>query len=208
MKTLLLLFFAFNAYAQDLSIKNSFQVDLDGQVFRGREPKTLVSELKELGISDVIIFKNDVKGEVLSEIEALNELQIKSHHIPFKWKDLESMELACEQVIDALQIIKRVKRRGDKVYFHCTAGEDRTGLLAGLYRISEENLSVQEAWDEELCARGYGDGNRRKPKIVTNAIHQELSPLFFALAEKIKSGHLTKKSCKSLNIVPAQYRCH
>lgn len=214
MKTLILaLLFSFNSFAVDgLTIGNAFQVDKEGNVFRGKEPKSKVEELAHIGISDVIIFKNQVKTEVDEEIAALADLGITSHHIPFRWKNYPSMIEACEQTVEALNIIRKVKAKNGKVFFHCTAGEDRTGMLAGLYRMLTENISQQKAFHEEMCERGYSDGNVHKPALVTGAIEKELTPLFIALSEKIKNGdwkngRLTKKSCQGLVIRPVKLKC-
>ncbi len=202
-----------SAFAVDgLTIGNSFQVDKDGQVFRGKEPKKLVSELADIGITDVIIFKNEVKNEVAAEIVDLKALKIKPHHIPFRWKDLESMEIACGQVVDALNTIAKVKTNNGSVYFHCTAGEDRTGMLAGLYRMLEENLSMAKVFKTEMCARGYSDGNHTKPGMVSGAIQKELTPLFIAIATKIEAGDLelgkvSKSICKNIQTEKTTMTC-
>lgn len=216
MKTLLsslVLVLSFNSFAVDgLTIPNSFQVDKDGNIFRGKEPKALVDELAHIGISDVIIFKNEVKDEVTKEIAALKILGIKSHHIPFRWKAYPTMQEACEQTVEALNIIHKVKQVNGKVFFHCTAGEDRTGMLAGLYRMLEEKAPKDKMFKEEMCARGYSNGNTHKPGMVTGAIQKELTPLFNALSAKVESGEwklgkLTKKSCKGLVVEATKLKC-
>ncbi|WPU66454.1 tyrosine-protein phosphatase [Peredibacter starrii] len=215
MKTFILslLILSTNAFAlEGLSIPNSFQVDRHGHVFRGKEPKSAVEELAHFGISDVIIYKNEVKDEVQKEILALNSLGINAYHIPFRWKEYESMELACEQTVEALNLIYRIKAKGGRVFFHCTAGEDRTGMLAGLYRMLEERIPGKVAFQYEMCARGYSDGNGRKPPLVTGAIQKELTPLFITLAQKIenrewKLGHIPKRSCQGLVVYPTKLQC-
>lgn len=203
-----------SSFAVDgLTIPNSYQVDKEGRVFRGREPKKLVSELPGIGITDVLIFKNQVKKEVDAEIAALKELNIKSHHIPFKWKELESYEVACGQVIDALNLITKTKANGGSIFFHCTAGEDRTGLLAGLYRMLEEGITMNRVFRTEMCARGYSDGNPHKPGLVHGAIQKELTPLFLAMAAKIEDGtlqlgKLSKRVCKSIKPQPTTLKCN
>jgi hypothetical protein len=91
MKLFLLCFFFLSfleAYAlEGLSIQNAYQVDKVGQVFRGREPKTKIIELAEFGITDVIIFKNQLRTEVDQEIVSLKKLGLRYHHIPFRWKN-------------------------------------------------------------------------------------------------------------------------
>lgn len=214
MKILLLaLTLSVPAFAVDgLTIPNSFQVDREGHIFRGKEPKKLVSQLRDIGITDVLIFKNEVKTEVATEIADLTKLGIRSHHIPFQWKGFESMQKACEQVVDAVNLIYNTKARNGSIYFHCTAGEDRTGMLAGLYRMLEENLSANQVFKSEMCARGYSDGNPNKPGMVHGAIQKELTPLFIALAEKIERrewvlGRISKASCRQLNIAPTKVKC-
>lgn len=210
MKILILLTLLSSAYAEvpGLTIPNSFQVDREGQVFRGKEPRKLVSELPGLGITDVLIFKNEIKDEIQKELLGLKEVGISSHHIPFLWKDFPSMQSACEQVVDALSIIRKVKQQNGKIFFHCTAGEDRTGMLAGLYRMIEEKQSADYVFQNEMCARGYSNGNKRKPWMVTGAIQKELTPLFLALVEKINSnGKLAKKDCASLKVEATQLKC-
>jgi protein tyrosine/serine phosphatase len=195
-----------------LTIPNSFVVDKDSQVYRGKEPKALVTELADIGITDVLIFKNELKTEVTTEIAALKELKIKSHHIPFRWKAFESTEVACTQVVEALNLIAKTKAKNGSIYFHCTAGEDRTGMLAGLYRMLEEDLSMQEVFTDEMCARGYSDGNKNKPAMVHAAIQKELTPLFIAIAQKIEEGNVelgkvSKTICRDLAVAPTKMTC-
>jgi protein tyrosine phosphatase (PTP) superfamily phosphohydrolase (DUF442 family) len=210
---ILLCFLSPYTYALDgVSIPNSFQVDNDGNVFRGKEPGSKVDDLAHIGITDVIIFKNEVKDEVQKEQAALKRLGIKSHHIPFHWRQFPSMIEACEQTVEALNIINKVKHVNGKVFFHCTAGEDRTGMLAGLYKMLEGNLTKTEVFKSEMCAHGYSDGNSRKPHVVSASVQKELTPLFSALADKIRSrewklGKIDKRSCQKLLIKHTTLRC-
>ena len=217
MKTLLfaLMTMSLSSFAgvAGLTIPNSHQVDKDGNIFRGRQPEKLVDELAHIGISDVIIFKNDVKGEVVKEISELNRLGIKSHHIPFRWKQYPSMVEACEQIVDAITIMKKVKSVNGKVFLHCTAGEDRTGTVIGLYRMLSERMSMDQVVKNEMCPRGFSDGNPNKPRQVTAAIEAELTPLFVTLAGKIERGELklsslSKANCKNIQLVQTNLRCH
>ncbi len=215
MKTFLFTLILLSSYcfAEDgLTVPNSFKVGRSGHVYRGREPKKLISEFRPFGITDVIIFKNDVKGEVVEEIAGLTDLGIKSHHIPFRWKEYSSMIEACEQTVEALNIIAKVSATNGKVFFHCTAGEDRTGMLAGLFRMLEDNLTREETFSQEMCPRGFSDGNVKKPGMVTGAIQKELTPLFIALSAKVASGEwrlgkISKKSCQGLTVAPTTLKC-
>ena len=220
MKTLplLLLVLSFNSFAQSLTevrtlIPNFEKVDKEGNVFRGKEPKKVgaVDALAAFGITDVVIFKNDIKGEVVKEIAELDGHKIASYEIPFKWKEID-FNVACLQVVEALNIIQKVKSEDGKVLFHCTAGEDRTGLLAGTYKMITEKISAQTAFEKEMCAKGYSDGNPGKFGMVTGPIQKGLTPLFLAFAEriesgKIKAGKISKSVCKDFVLGPTTLTC-
>lgn len=218
MKTILthltLLSFSFNLWAFSsypstvpaLNIRNAHEIN--SQVFRSAQPARLVQEIVDFNFTDVIIFKNEVKNEVQKQVTFLSETKVKTHHIPFPWKDITDPEATCLQVVEALKIIDRVQNKGGKVLFHCTAGEDRTGLLAGLLRMKQEGMSMMEVFEEEMCAKGYADGNSKKPWSVTNPIHAGLTPLFIALAQKIEAGEtLSARSCRNIQLQPTSLRC-
>ncbi|MBY0517258.1 MAG: dual specificity protein phosphatase family protein [Bacteriovoracaceae bacterium] len=217
MKIFILTLFAFPLLSWAISSPYSSTVkgitignahELSAGVLRGSEPTKEIQQLSDYGIKEVIIFKNPTKTEVDAELAELKNFKIKAHHIAFKWKDIENMQEACEQVVSALQIIKKAQRAGSPIYFHCTVGEDRTGLLAGLFRMTHDRISTEQAWSQEMCPRGYADGNKNKPRMVTSAIHKQLTPLFLALAEKIESSEeLSKSSCLNLNVKPSKKRC-
>ncbi len=196
----------FESTVAGITIGNAHEV-VPG-ILRGSEPAKKVGELKEFGVDEVIIFKSQTKTEVDEELAALKTLAIKSHHIPFKWKGLESPQIACEQLVKALQIIRRAQKANRTVFFHCTVGEDRTGMLAGLLRMEADGLSTEAAWKDEMCANGYADGNKQKPWHVASAIHKELTPLFFALAAKVEAGEtLSMASCAGLDPRPTTRTC-
>jgi len=169
-----------------------------GEIYRGVAPKKQsdFADLKKLGISHVVVFKNFQKSaELESERESLIKIGIKDEnilHIPMVWKDLPSFKEGCEQTLDAIEFIK--KNSSDpkqKLYFHCTVGEDRTGLLAGVLRQLLDKWQMDKSYKEEMCARGYGDGNPNKPSHVANSVHDALTPLFWKLSFKIEKGYLS-----------------
>jgi hypothetical protein len=110
-------------------------------------------------------------------------------------------------------VIRDVKKVNGKVFLHCTAGEDRTGTAMGLYRMLSEKLSMKQVFTQEMCPRGFSDGNPNKPSSVTKAIEAELTPLFVTLAGKIERGELklnslSQSSCKNIQLVQTNLRCH
>jgi hypothetical protein len=157
-----------------------------------------VQELVDAGVTDVVIFKNELKHEVQDEEDALENLGITGKHVlhlDFRWKNIESFTTACQQTIQALAFLDQVANKKDaKAYFHCTVGEDRTGMLAGLIRMLEEGWSVEKAFESELCQNGYEAGNPAKPPKVVQAIRKELTPVFLKMAFLIESKALTRDS--------------
>lgn len=201
----------FKSTVPGITIGNTHLVDAKG-ILRGSQPGKKLTELKDWGVTDVIIFKSPTRDEVKVERSALKELGIRSHHIAFRWKDLVSNEVACKQVIRALKIIRDNRSKNRVTFFHCTVGEDRTGMLAGLWRMLDDAQSADEAWRSEMCPNGYADGNKFKPKSVADAIHAELTPLYFGIAEKINNNELSLENlgpdiCESLSLSSVKRTC-
>lgn len=200
--------------ASALPVKNFSQVGATETLLRGAQPGKIAGDLRDLGVEAVVIFKSDTRGEVAKEIEALLSTGFEEsdvHHIPMAWKDLDLSE-ACAQTVQALEVLTTAVSEGKTVFFHCTAGEDRTGMLAGLYRIIHEDADVDLMFQEELCEKGYSDGNPGKPRIVTEQIENGLTPLYFALAEKITAAktsgrQLGKRLCHGLKPKPVDRSC-
>ena len=199
-------FSSFPSTVAALNIRNAHEIN--SQVFRSAQPARLMQEIVDYNFTDVIIFKNEVKDEVQKQITFLTLTKVKAHHISFPWKDITNPEATCLQVIEALSVIESVQQENGKVLFHCTAGEDRTGLLAGLLRMQDDGLSLMEAFEEEMCAKGYADGNEKKPLSVTAPIHENLTPLFIFLAQKIEAGEkLNAQSCSGITLQKTLLRC-
>lgn len=179
------------------------------KIFRGRAPKpNEINQMKKKGITSVLIFKNQTKDEVDAEIKQLKKSGFnpnKIHHVPFQWKDFKSEKLACEQTIEALKILAEVqKSENDKILFHCTVGEDRTGLLAGLMTQLLTESTSTDAYMNEMCLKGYSGGNTAKPIDVQKSVDKYLTPLYFKISEQIQTGRLTidnlnKNICKELS---------
>lgn len=189
----LALIFSVNAFSQ---IQNFHE--LSDQIFRSAAPQKNSSFLAKAGFTHVLIFKNEVKDEVSKEIADLQKIGIPQsniYHIPFKWKDMGSVEESCVQVVTALgYLVKIEKSRSHKILFHCTAGEDRTGALAGLYRMLYSGWSVDRAFNEEMCPYGYEAGDKGKPPMVVDAIRKEITPVFLAVAGMIMDGRISFKN--------------
>jgi hypothetical protein len=115
--------------------------------------------------------------------------RVRVHQISFPWRGFTDLELACRQVVQGLRLIQEVaSNRRRTLFFHCTVGEDRTGMLAGLSRMLEQGWSRRRAFQREMCARGYEAGNPEKPARVVKMIRDELTPLFLRMAEMVEEG--------------------
>lgn len=204
MKTLILVIFTvlstssfagfespFESTIAGLTIPNSHFVGSE-RIIRGQSPRNLeeYQQLKDLGVSKVLIFKNETKNEVQAEIQILKKLDIKYKHIEFPWKDITDFSPVCENAKLALKWIKNNEEKSETTYFHCTVGEDRTGLLAGLVLLSKENnLSVKKVYKEELCAKGYEAGDPNKNAKVSKTVRENLTPVFLKMAYLLKKAH-------------------
>lgn len=175
-----------------VSIPNAHK--LDQGLFRGMDPKGFDEDLHHLKISDVLIFKNQVRKEVDEEKERLSAQNMTVHHLPFPWQRFSSLEEGCGLLVEALRLISEKRQQGRSVYFHCTVGEDRTGALAGLYRMAFLGENLEKVFKEEMCQKGYERGNPKKPQRVVEAIRAELTPLFLRMAHKIQLGELSSQN--------------
>lgn len=198
---LLLFLVTTGAWAQ---IKNYHQIT--DQIFRSAAPAQNMPFLSKTGFTHVLIFKNELKGEVTSEINDLLKIGIQRqniYHIPFQWKEMGAFEDSCAQVLTALGYLVQVeKSRSKKILFHCTMGEDRTGVLAGLYRMLYHSWTLDRAFAEEMCAHGYEAGDKGKPWAVVNSVRNEVTPVFLAVAsliiqKKISFNNLDPAICHS-----------
>lgn len=173
-----------------LSISNSHIVTESGatKVIRGMAPRSVaqIQELKKLGVTEVLIFKNETKNEVQTEIAQLQKAGFAAEaitNVPFPWKDLPDFKSTCQMTIQALHVIEQAASHGRSIYFHCTVGEDRTGYLASLWELwSGARSSIQNSFQEQMCERGYEAGNPNKPyRDVVLKVREGLTPLYLKM---------------------------
>ncbi|MEK6554187.1 MAG: tyrosine-protein phosphatase [Bdellovibrionota bacterium] len=202
-----LLFVSFSASAREikggpgqipegLTIPNARYVGDSKNVIRGHAPAEHAGEFPAARVTHVLIIKNQVKTEVDEEIAQLVELGLSQdhiHHIAYRWKDLDPL-VSCEQTVEALDYIAHMAAvPSNKLYFHCTAGVDRTGLVAALYRLQNESqTNAFQMFKDEMCAHGYGDATYFRPNHVKEAIHVGLTPLYIKLAHIIIENRKAK----------------
>lgn len=196
----------FASTVDGISIPNAHVVGSNPNLLRGMAPRedSEFAELERAGVKSVLVFKNPTSAhdEVQAEVDKVEASfgvgDGDAVGIPFKWKDIGPFQTPCEQTVQALEFIKARLAEHKKTYFHCTVGEDRTGTLAALERLAvEPNLTPEQAWDEEMCERGYGSGNPLKPAVVTKALETSLKPLYRKLSWLVKKGALNPSACRS-----------
>lgn len=191
----------FPSEVEGLHIPNSHILEnsKNGVIVRGMRPRTEkdIDELLEIGITDVLIFKDSSSNDTSTpeEIQMLRSKRVSNkriHIIPFKWKDVGSFETACLQTIQALKIMKTItESKSRNLFLHCTVGEDRTGYLSALYKILFQDKKPTLAWREDMCENGYANGNPKKPQFVVDEIHNNISPVFQKMLHKIKYGYIS-----------------
>lgn len=189
---------SFSSSVAEISIPNTHIVlkSEDSQrplVLRGNAPRDEndLDALIQYGVKKILIFKNKTRDQsVEREMVWLDQKKVDYLYIPFLWKDINFQE-ACEQTIQALMEIKKALSGEKALFFHCTVGEDRTGYLAGLARWYFQNWSPAEAFQQEMCAHGYGSGNKRKPRDVVREIRKNLTPLFLKMVYLLKNDSHT-----------------
>lgn len=179
-------------------VGNAHIVGRVGRIIRGASPIGHERLLKQIGFTDVLIFKNSVKGENQQEIQSLLAAGFARNRIteiPFLWKDIPSPDYGCKQVVLGLQKLREVALdRSRAMFFHCTVGEDRTGVLAASFRMIFDGWNADDAFKNEMCAHGYANGNPRKAEHVARAIHFNVTPVFAKVAALAESGHLNFKN--------------
>jgi hypothetical protein len=187
----------------DIGIANSHVVAEHASgatLFRGMKPfrDADFEDLQSLDIGAVLIFKRPTSStEISKETASLDKIGItKIVNEPFGFKDFADFAEPCRQTVRSLAQIVEWTDAGTNTFLHCTVGEDRTGYLAGLYRLlTDSTAEVESIFESELCERGYSSGNPQKPMAgVAREIDADLTPIFLKMAFKIAQGELTRTS--------------
>jgi len=149
-----------------------------------------IPQLKDLGVDSVLIFKRESRSEITGAkggIKILERLGFGYKYISFLWKDL-NYEESCLQTLEELSYLRKEVSRGRSVFLHCT------GVLSGLYLILFDDWDIHRAFAEEMCEKGYAEGNLQKPSFVVRKIHESLTHFFYMMAKASQSGELDEQS--------------
>jgi protein tyrosine/serine phosphatase len=142
-RILMPLLFAVPTFASTVQDLPNF-VQVKPQIFRGGRPTSDgLRELQRRGVKTIVDIENDGYA-IAREKTWATELGIKFISSPMDWRVAPSDQ----QIESLLQVLK--DKREFPVYLHCKHGEDRTGLVFGLYRVVVDGWSVEDAYDEML----------------------------------------------------------
>lgn len=126
----------------------NYQVVNEG-LQRGGQPTERGFEiLKEEGVKTIINLRDDVNEE--SDHLAAEEALIK--RLGFNYHSLAISPFASptnELVHQAISILTDESQM--PVFVHCLHGQDRTGMLVGIYRMVVEDWNLQDAYCEMLA---------------------------------------------------------
>lgn len=121
-----------------------FHVVTDGSIYRGARPKSegLVA-LAKMGVKTDLNLDDDteVAGAEAQLAQSLG-MRFESHPMSGFWSPHDD-------VVDAaLAVLEDAANY--PIYVHCQHGQDRTGVVVGLYRVFHDHWTPQAAYQEML----------------------------------------------------------
>ncbi len=115
-------------------------------IYRGAAPTNAgMSQLKAMGVRTIIDLRIEKRGQA-DEAKAAQALGIRRLHIP-----LGREAPTKKQVASFLATIN--DPRAQPVFIHCQYGADRTGAMVGIYRVTHDRWTFDQAYAE---MRKYG----------------------------------------------------
>lgn len=132
-----------------VSIDKRFNLwEMQPNLYRSALPDSeALPRLKALGIGTVINFYQR------SDSSWLSAPQVRQIHLP-----LRADRITDTEALEALRAIRQAQAHG-AVLIHCKHGQNRTGLIAALYRIVYQGWSKAEA-RAEMLGGGFGGEER------------------------------------------------
>jgi protein tyrosine/serine phosphatase len=118
----------------------------NGKILRGGRPDLPqgIQYLDSSGVSLIINLDNEDEFVTAELNEVANHSAMTEFESPMSFLDAPT-----DQEIDTLLAKLRSNVRG-KIFIHCKHGEDRTGLVIGLYRVEVEGWAPRDAYREML----------------------------------------------------------
>jgi tyrosine-protein phosphatase SIW14 len=129
-------------------IKNFGKVN--DNYYRGPQPtKSHLVALKAMGVNTLIDLRRDYVPE---EREWARQLGMNYFNIPLR----SGRRATKEQTEYFLRLVN--DPANGSVYVHCKGGRHRTGAMTAVYRITHDNWTAEQAW-EEMKKYGFNDGS-------------------------------------------------
>jgi tyrosine-protein phosphatase SIW14 len=114
------------------------------QIYRGGRPDQAgLAALVSLGVKTVINLEDD-KAAVASEVNVANQLGLKEILMPMSG----FLRPKRAEVAEILRMMNDPANQ--PVFVHCQHGQDRTGVVVGLYRVFYENWNAEASYAEML----------------------------------------------------------
>jgi len=134
----------FAAVAPPISIPIAEFHEVSPGVYRGASPGyDGLQALKVLGIkTDLNLDNDDDANEEEESLAQLLGIQYLPRPMSGFWSPSD------ENVDDILSILTNPAHY--PIFIHCAHGQDRTGLIVGLFRVFHQNWSPEDAYDEML----------------------------------------------------------
>lgn len=141
------------------------------QLYRSALPSAeAVPQLQALGITTVINFYQK------PDTQWLSDPAIEQIHLPLRTNRIDDQD-----VLQVLRAIEQAEQQG-KVLIHCKHGQNRTGLIAAMYRMVYQGWSKAQA----LAEMQQGFGGEARMEDATRYIQQvDVAAIRYALA----NGH-------------------
>lgn len=149
-KLFLILFMVFTACSliHQQAIIPNFRC-VDSHVYRGGQPNEAGWEyLKQLGVQTVIKLNFESEGSD----ETAEKLGMKVWYFPIEPNGILDIfkQPDAWNIYTAAKILNDCSDPNHPAYIHCAHGEDRTGLVVGVYRVLYNGFTKDEAYKEML----------------------------------------------------------
>lgn len=136
------------AQASGAHLPNFREVE-NGKIYRGGVPtSTGVEQLSKMGVKTILSIRDDDPVATKKEGKLARGLGMEFISIP-----LSGILSPSDAKIDAIESILN-NPKYYPLYVHCTYGQDRTGLVIGLFRVFFQNVSPKDAY-QEMLALGF-----------------------------------------------------
>lgn len=112
-------------------------------LLRSGEPSEAgMQELSKRGVKTLI----DLRAR--GERSKLEEAQAKALNMQYINLPMSDKAPTKDQVKKLMETIKKGKETNSPVLVHCAHGSDRTGCMVGIWRVSEDGLTYDQAYKE------------------------------------------------------------